>query len=910
MEIAQHYPYCGRDPHFYDHPAYYDATPFAAALRDVPDGWSRTTSQPWVHLTPDGWAGPTQGWKIHVSATAAEAGDVIDIAQRYCTENRLNYKFLASATAYIAVNAKYASRGGSGKLITVYPRDDAELRRTLDGLAALLAGRQGPYILSDLRWGDGPLYLRYGGFKKMFMQAPDGSEQLAIAGPDGILVPDQRQPGFAMPEWAQVPDFIAARIAAAATPGDNLPYQIERALHFSNGGGIYLARDRTGKRVVLREARPFAGLDGSGADAVARMAAEARTLRDLAGLDFVPDLIGRFRVWEHHFMAEEYIEGQSLWQFIATGNPLLHETTEADAAARYTSQVLDVLGQIDHALELIHARGYVYGDLHPHNVIIRPDGRVALVDFEVAYRPGTDPPPHMACPGYVAPHATGPARDSYALDCLRLAMFLPLNLLLDLDASKLDTLTAQAQQLFPVPPRFFDQVRQGLAAPGTSQNGAGRLGGSRLGGSRPGASQSGASQNGASDKGTAGMFAAAADDPAGPGMTELTAALARAIRASATPGRADRLFPGDPAGLYGGGYGLAHGAAGVLAALHAAGQEIDPAHLDWLWRAAANPVQARPGLFEGLHGAAWVLHALGRTDQASQVLDRAASGAGSVRSPGIFGGWAGIGLALRYFARATGDAAVADQLADVTGRLAAAVSAATAQRPVIPPDQAGLLHGAAGPAFFFLQLYRDNRDPALLDLARAALDQDIACCETNDRGAVLVSDGHRLLPYLGVGSAGLALPLAEYLQHRDDERLRRVLDGVLLAARPGFTMHSGLFTGRAGLMAVLAWRAARDSAARDSAARDSAARDSAARDSAARDSAAREAMSVHIRRLAWHAIRYQDGIAFPGDGLLRLSMDLATGTAGVLLALHAGGPHQELLASRPEERENPERKPE
>jgi len=28
-------------------------------------------------------------------------------------------------------------------------------------------------------------------------------------------------------------------------------------------------------------------------------------------------------------------------------------------------------------------------------------------------------------------------------------------------------------------------------------------------------------------------------------------------------------------------------------------------------------------------------------------------------------------------------------------------------------------------------------------------------------------------------------------------------------------------------------------------------------------------------------------VAFPGDQLLRLSMDLATGSAGVLLALHA-----------------------
>ena len=46
-------------------------------------------------------------------------------------------------------------------------------------------------------------------------------------------------------------------------------------------------------------------------------------------------------------------------------------------------------------------------------------------------------------------------------------------------------------------------------------------------------------------------------------------------------------------------------------------------------------------------------------------------------------------------------------------------------------------------------------------------------------------------------------------------------------------------------------------------------------------------VAAQIRRLVWHATSYKDGLAFPGDQLLRLSMDLATGTAGVLLAVHA-----------------------
>jgi hypothetical protein len=48
-----------------------------------------------------------------------------------------------------------------------------------------------------------------------------------------------------------------------------------------------------------------------------------------------------------------------------------------------------------------------------------------------------------------------------------------------------------------------------------------------------------------------------------------------------------------------------------------------------------------------------------------------------------------------------------------------------------------------------------------------------------------------------------------------------------------------------------------------------------------------EAVADQIRRLRWHAIAHEGHLAFPGDQLLRLSMDLATGTAGVLLALAA-----------------------
>lgn len=47
-----------------------------------------------------------------------------------------------------------------------------------------------------------------------------------------------------------------------------------------------------------------------------------------------------------------------------------------------------------------------------------------------------------------------------------------------------------------------------------------------------------------------------------------------------------------------------------------------------------------------------------------------------------------------------------------------------------------------------------------------------------------------------------------------------------------------------------------------------------------------------IAGFGWQALPYGGGLAFPGNQLLRLSMDLATGTAGVLLALGAASQQQ------------------
>lgn len=836
--------YCRADRVFYDSPTRLSdrSTRFAATDRNAPTGWDRSERGVWVTLRPTDEALPAQGWKIHVSSVPDRAAEVIDKVWDYCTAERVAFKFLRSQDVLTAGNAKYADRGSSGKLVAIYPHDEVTLERALRDLHAALAGVQGPYVLSDLRWGSGPLYVRFGGFVDRYCVSETGEQVLAVQRPDGVLVPDRRGPAFEVPAWAPVPDFIRAQIDAAGTgPAAEFPYRIERALHFSNGGGIYLATDpATGRKVVLREARPFAALDSAGADAVARLHAERAALEAAAGLPFVPAVLGHFRYWEHHYLVEEYIEGETLRSSIAHRYPLTRARADARRTAAYTTWALDVLDQVDAALTELHARGLVFGDLHPSNILVRPDGRIALIDFEGATNVASETPVTMGAAGFAARGVRqGTAVDAYAMACLRLAMFLPLTVLLDKADGKAADLVARVHERFPVPERFGAQVLQGLAVASIGAVVTPAQ-------SRPSARDAGATP--------------AWQDPH-PDWSALRECVAEGILASATPWRSDRLFPGDIEQFRDGGLNVAHGAAGVLYALSDTGVGTREEHVEWLVRMTRRTRNPRPGLYDGLHGIAYVLDHLGRRTAALDVLDRALELTDRVTAAGLFDGLAGIGLNLLHFCSVTGDDSLHGAAMDVADRLARALGKDVADLRGPVWRRPGLMHGATGAASLFLRLHALEPAGPWLVFAAQALRCDLRSCEVSE-GTLQMRDEGRLLPYLAEGSAGLGIVLDQYGRYRHDPAFELAQRRIERACAAEFVIGSGLFTGRAGLLAYLAERK-----------------------TTREDTPRRGALNNHMRRLGWHAVRHDGHYAFPGEYLLRLSMDVATGSAGVVLAM-------------------------
>jgi len=581
----------------------------------------------------------------------------------------------------------------------------------------------------------------------------------------------------------------------------------------------------------------------------------------------------------------------------------------------YTAWALGIQVKVERAVAALHERGVVFNDLHLFNIMVRPDDSVVLIDFEVAAPVAVAGRQILASRAFQAPpELAGFAVDDYTLACLRLALFLPLTGLLPLDRTRARALADAIRGEFPaVPYEFLDTAVQRIAAAG---HGSLRIPVTRR--------------------------AQELDAPLACGDWDaLRDSLAESITAAATPERRERLFPGDIRQFAhsGAGLGLAHGAAGVLYALHTAGVPISDEYEHWLLTRADTPSpDAHLGFYDGTHGIAHVLDLLGHQDAAHRLIDMALQERWQRLGPDLTEGLAGIGLNLLHFHDRTGDAALygaaleagrlavellAQQDADrARAGAAAAVSGGAGGR-------AGLLRGASGPALLFLHLYERTGHDDWLARARAALRMDLACCTASERdGSLRVNEGWRALPYLAEGSAGIGMVLRRYLAHREDEELRTAAAAIRTASLSRFYAQSGLFAGRAGLLLALAdgdvWSPTAASSDADSADGASTAAPAAATGHvvagagavpglpprrgtfpgpatypAARTRPARPAGPPgaaprggqdaldQMRRLTWHAVGYRGELAFPGDQLHRLSTDLATGGAGVLLALGA-----------------------
>jgi tRNA A-37 threonylcarbamoyl transferase component Bud32 len=357
-----------------------------------------------------------QGWKLHVSANPTSAEAVLRRALPVLVAENAGFKVVSSISGLGWLNDGRSGLSQVGKFITVYPEDDAQAVRLAVALDEATRGMRGPVIPSDRPLRPGSLvHYRYGGFGARLVQAPSGQIQPAIAAPSGELVPDRRSGSYHAPDWAVDP-FVAAGIAAEPEAPSKVVgrrYLIVDTMHRSPKGAVHQALDIEAlRRCVLkqryRDARDY-------------LRNEAEVLSRLAPDPRFPEIFGLIEQEDGDlFLAMEEVEGETLGELVA-GLAKWGRHVPTEKVVAWGREVAAML-------RTIHEEGFVYRDLKLENVVIAPDGRLRLLDLELACEPGAeDPLSGIGTRGYFPPQrAAGEpptvADDIYSLGALLYAV--------------------------------------------------------------------------------------------------------------------------------------------------------------------------------------------------------------------------------------------------------------------------------------------------------------------------------------------------------------------------------------------------------------------------------------------------------------------------------------------------------
>jgi Tol biopolymer transport system component len=174
-------------------------------------------------------------------------------------------------------------------------------------------------------------------------------------------------------DFIESPALESAARMAALQAGSEIgrlvgPYEIVSLLGTGGMGDVYLATDpRLGRRVALKLLPSEFTQD---AERVSRFEREARAASALNH----PNIVTIYEIGQSeqaHFIAAEFVEGQTLRQLIA-------------ASKLQLATALKIGAQISEALSAAHSAGIIHRDIKPDNIMIRPDGYVKVVDFGIA----------------------------------------------------------------------------------------------------------------------------------------------------------------------------------------------------------------------------------------------------------------------------------------------------------------------------------------------------------------------------------------------------------------------------------------------------------------------------------------------------------------------------------------------
>ncbi len=854
--------YAIADPDFYEPLDRYRAGEELIQIVEslLPVDWRIVRSGVWQQVQPHSPTERIQGWKIHVSATMSNHKNILKIASSICIKLGLSFKFSCDTEMFRMMNTRIWEREGSGKFITIYPRNDDEFKHTIEELYLALKNFEGPYILSDKRYKDCKvLYYRYGGIKGMERLNYDGSLTPVIMSPVGNLISDIRTPCFNHPDWVKDPFPVAGEPEADFTLKDG-KYIITRSLSFSNVGGVYVGYEaNTGTEVIIKEARPNTDYQPRDMDSFKLRQREWFFLNELKHTGLVPEPIDLFEDWEHLFIVQSYLQDWIPLRRYPSMKHVLFKIKHTDFETeleQYFRDVIQIGKLVSEGMEIIHDHGIIIGDFSYNNVLIHPETlEIKFIDFEGAYNRGSDEYAFLTTPGFVSPnrHRSHPPQyedDYYALGSLLFFLVVPTGIVPS-NSDAVEIFLNEFEKDYSLPEELTEVILSLTAQTKTK---------------RPNPEVT-VQRLDIAEANLKPHASTEADRMSDMEILSMRDGIVNHILATLTSDRSDRIIrasfdaknPLD----------IAHGAVGVAYALKTMIGESPKQIMEWILRRYSLTNQFPVGLYEGLSGIAWALADMGYMDEALDIYKKAEKHPQLFEAADIYNGMAGFGLTSLYFWTLTRE----DRFLNWGTRVAAVLDQSRLKHEDEeicywkPPDEKftyiGYTQGASGIALFLLYLHLATQESRFIEMGKKALKSDLNFAHENPDGVSFPEDSESSIvyPYWFNGSAGVGTTLLRYLMSGYNE-FEDMFQKLVPDTTRKYTAWPGLFKGLTGLGNFLldCYQLTGDRS---------------------------YLTDVHraVKGVSLFKIDTPSGIAFPGDGLIRLCTDFGSGSAGIALFL-------------------------